>query len=1309
MDEESEYEYGDGDEDNEYEADEGKVSLGEGDGLNGSNNGIGPEFGERNQVIEKLKAEVNLNDNEHRPIDFTVNRGEDKQFEYKGKDTLISGAWIKGTEVTLPRRLIVMVVGLPIQRKETTIEGGRKAYLRVLKEKVDENLAVSRSQSDVFLSNREAQEFSKKLTPSLLKHMHMSDIEFVEYIRKCNVPAQIFPDFEKMKNKHQSKVLRANMERLKRERSPEASYQRPPVLFDAPTDLGNSKRKRVTIHANLSLNKVLNTDEDPDESEYTLNGKGPGKNKKEKEPRRGVNGRKDDKEKIDKCDKDGNKVKDVNINPNDKRDESHSFEKNGVSAGEGDERMIEVSGDDDIDFMGGSFFMSLSERETLDGNKIPSSHSKILPSLPIIEKPHPIEEQISDIDRFDVKTITTGVNKADLAIVNNKMAKKRDRERALKRIQKAAALAASNTDIAPVDIASVGTVSNVATIAMADNDKDIQEDNMVTEKPLKKSKTSPISSSQEVLPMYNSSTKRNTKEDPTSKKKNGSVSHGVDQGVGKVKFRIENPNTRQNRNKPSIQSPVEGKKSILSPSIECPDETHSSSREHSSSVDNLPLYSYTSTKSQSSSMCSSSPPSSSSPPLPTLIPLVISSILRDDPLTSIAYQKFSVEGKSGFGDVFTMSGLDTINVGDDSCGEWYVHGDETLYSLERRMQDILLYIEACEVPDDWSMKKRPGLISSQLPSEGHMQGCESLPSVIDPALPSSFPPPAPPSPPIPIVEKRKSSRFESSSTEDMKIEKEAPKLTRRLAEDFLSITSAIHYRLYFHRLLSIEIIKEKLQNHEYRSMALFSKDFYELLNNIRSITLEDSQTWNDSASMAGLFEDLKVLSLVSPHSLPLLQSSKDPLDLIISASGQSDLSDNSNIRQFEFQPIAGRGGEVYNIQVSKTAPPPLKSPTNAPNTKTLRMLCGSCNIPFYVAEWPVEPICIKKTSEKSQNKPIVTKTKVSATYDKLNLKVRNDHDFKVGKEEKGFSSFWAIQQILVKKCTEFEHPKEYVLNIRDNLDRRVAREKKFKEEWNLAINHLKTKGIFETSPTSSSKSSNTNEDIVSDESVKEMESLNSKEHYYAWICPTCVSSEMGAHSLIGLRVKVWWGSLIKYQKGIITSYDEPSGKHLVLYDDEGVAWEFLDLRAQPVLTALPSSPSNPTGCSASSSSFPLHPSFSATSIIDTNSLPAMSDRTELSIEKSNLSSNPLDSGIRLKSKIDKSDSVSWKEIDDVGCISTAPVVTIIDPIVLAVLPSLEKRIKKRQRETELDSDHDTYSPSSDYYPVTSKISKVYRR
>lgn len=368
MDEESEY--GDGDEDDEYgiemEGEDdlfGDISLVEGV-INGVDSGVGGggviegSVGDRKQQVEKAKAELNMNEHEHRPMDFTVNRGEDKVLEYKGNETFISGAWVKGTEIALPRRLVVMVVGLPIQRKETAIEGGRKAYLRILKEKVDENLAISRSQSDIFLSAREAQEFAKKLTPSLLKHMNMSETEFAESMKKSLVQAFAIPDFEKMRSKQQSKALRANMERVKKDKSEASrmSYSRPPALYDAPADLGDSKRRRVTIHPNLSLNKVLDGDGEEEHGhghgEVHANGKNlqKGKKEKEKEPRRSGNGKKDIKDKNDKSEKDGNKNEDkdkkklVEDNSVVFEQETLGHEAERFSAGEGVETMMEVSG-----------------------------------------------------------------------------------------------------------------------------------------------------------------------------------------------------------------------------------------------------------------------------------------------------------------------------------------------------------------------------------------------------------------------------------------------------------------------------------------------------------------------------------------------------------------------------------------------------------------------------------------------------------------------------------------------------------------------------------------------------------------------------------------------------------------------------------------------------------------------------------------------------------------------------------------------------------------------------------------------------
>ena len=49
------------------------------------------------------------------------------------------------------------------------------------------------------------------------------------------------------------------------------------------------------------------------------------------------------------------------------------------------------------------------------------------------------------------------------------------------------------------------------------------------------------------------------------------------------------------------------------------------------------------------------------------------------------------------------------------------------------------------------------------------------------------------------------------------------------------------HRSYVKRLLSLETMSQSLQAHKYRSMASFERDFYELLNNGRAVTAEDSQ------------------------------------------------------------------------------------------------------------------------------------------------------------------------------------------------------------------------------------------------------------------------------------------------------------------------------------------------------------------------------------------------------------------------------------------------------------------------------------
>ena len=186
---------------------------------------------------------VPVDEYEHCAIDFKRNRGEDVSVTVKGRELQISGAWTKGKEINMPRRLGVVVVGLPIQRRDASIEGGRKIFLRVLKEKVDANRAASRSQTDIFISQKDAIEFGKKLGPSLLKHMSMSEAEFSEAMGRMHIMA--YPDFDKMVQKQTAKALKAT-QKLTKQKGSASSTGAPPKplgLYDLPLEIEAKRRK----------------------------------------------------------------------------------------------------------------------------------------------------------------------------------------------------------------------------------------------------------------------------------------------------------------------------------------------------------------------------------------------------------------------------------------------------------------------------------------------------------------------------------------------------------------------------------------------------------------------------------------------------------------------------------------------------------------------------------------------------------------------------------------------------------------------------------------------------------------------------------------------------------------------------------------------------------------------------------------------------------------------------------------------------------------------------------------------------------
>jgi hypothetical protein len=199
------------------------------------------------------------------------------------------------------------------------------------------------------------------------------------------------------------------------------------------------------------------------------------------------------------------------------------------------------------------------------------------------------------------------------------------------------------------------------------------------------------------------------------------------------------------------------------------------------------------------------------------------------------------DNKDGYDHIMTTLGLgyqqsqsndqDTIDDINVNCyasanSDWNIYPNLTSPSLERRIFKILDEIEKTEVPnEEFSNKKRSSI---------------------------------------------RVKKNNSNNGDDNDIDSE----TRLLIRDFqeVPLEEMPDYNNYVRRVLSFESLKLKLHAHKYFSMSLFSKDFYELLNNGRSVTPINSQLWKDSKKLSELFEELKVETL-NPGNIQPIDSS----------------------------------------------------------------------------------------------------------------------------------------------------------------------------------------------------------------------------------------------------------------------------------------------------------------------------------------------------------------------------------------------------------------------------------------------------
>ena len=141
-----------------------------------------------------------------------------------------------------------------------------------------------------------------------------------------------------------------------------------------------------------------------------------------------------------------------------------------------------------------------------------------------------------------------------------------------------------------------------------------------------------------------------------------------------------------------------------------------------------------------------------------------------------------------------------------------------MLSLERHIQDILVGIDDFEVEDDEnegaSKNKSPKKAKASVSSQG----------------------------------KRRSRARKVSETP-----------MRCPIEDYRTVPYELipDYDLTVRRAIGFEDILDKLKLHRYDCLNAVSKDFYDMLNNGRTVTKPSSTTWKDSLALASLFEELK--------------------------------------------------------------------------------------------------------------------------------------------------------------------------------------------------------------------------------------------------------------------------------------------------------------------------------------------------------------------------------------------------------------------------------------------------------------------
>ena len=259
----------------------------------------------------------------------------------------------------------------------------------------------------------------------------------------------------------------------------------------------------------------------------------------------------------------------------------------------------------------------------------------------------------------------------------------------------------------------------------------------------------------------------------------------------------------------------------------------------------------------------------------------------------------------------------------------------------------------------------------------------------------------------------------------------------------------------------MRVIKENLRAHSYRSLSFLAKDFYELLNNARTVTSSDTQTWVDSLALGQLFEELKWQSCL-PSSAPLI----DGLGI---GEGEGRVTGGRGIRVFTVERLALQSSS------SSSTPTSTSSSGARKNNAVSRMTCNACSVQYFVTDWPnkapkTSTVTASTTSSTAsstcKDAGVEKKGRKSASRDGASNSLNQPHRkadkkgqskvHQLSESEESLPYAWALKMIAATSSETFTFPEGTEMG-KIKKDRRADKEKKWNKEWKAAVAHLRGK------------------------------------------------------------------------------------------------------------------------------------------------------------------------------------------------------------------------------------------------------------